>query len=264
MHSALIAWAASAAAQPAARLRVASVTPAPDAAMTIVLESDVPLPRPTVGVLDGPPRIYFDFAGFRPGPSAGVAPDEGIVRGVRIALNSIDPLLTRMVIDLRQPARYRLDTSAAASGRLVILVGAATAAEAPAPRASAGARRAPQRNSAQRLTAVLTELEGLAPLLTAIDGRGETSALDLQAAVARIDSLRALLSAVRPAAVPGPARDRLAQACVLAGQAVKGRLEALATGDTALTWNAASAAAGALLLLERAREDLGLTARPSR
>jgi hypothetical protein len=36
-------------------------------------------------------------------------------------------------------------------------------------------------------------------------------------------------------------------------------MEAVAAGNPTLEWNAASAAAGALLLLDRVRNDLGLT-----
>lgn len=245
----------------APRVRVASIASVSADDATIVLQSESALPRPVIGVLDDPARIYFDFAGFRPAASMTAAPDESIVRGVRIALHSVEPLLTRVVIDLRQRTRYRLDASAAGSGRLVIVVGGSPE-PAPAPRTSSSAQSTPpSANSAQRLAAVLRQLDTLTPILTTIDARGETPTIGLQAAAAQIDSMEDALHALRPAPALQPARDRLAQACALARQAVKARFESAARGNAALNWNAASAAAGALLLLDRAREDLALPAR---
>lgn len=241
-------------------MRAAAIEPASDGPAAVVLESTAPLPHPVVGVLDGPPRIYFDFAGFRPGPSLAASADDRIVRGVRIALHSAEPLLTRVVIDLHGPTRYRMDTRAAASGRLVILVGAV----APIARASRDALPTTSGTRAQGLAAVLTQLDALTPLLTAIDSRGETSTVSLQGAAAQIDSAADALRTLQPAPALRPARDRLAQACALARQAVSARLEAAASGNAALNWNAASAAAGALLLLDAARGDLGSRVPPVR
>lgn len=123
-----------------------------------------------------------------------------------------------------------------------------------------------QRASAgnQGLGAVLTQLDALTPLLTAIDSQGETPTVSLQGAAAQIDSAVDALHALRPRPALGPARDRLTQACALASQAVSARIDAAASGNATLNWNAASAAAGALLLLEVARADLGLSVRPVR
>ena len=238
---------------PAPRVHVASVEPAPSGETTIVLESRTALPRPVTGVLDEPPRIYLDFAGFSPETSSVSSPAEGAVRGVRIALHSADPPLTRVVIDLREPARHRLDATAAASGRLSIVVGG-NASRAAVPVAVATPSPAPP-DAVARLRAILTQFDALTPLLKAIDTQGEISAGRLQAAVVQLDALVDVLRGVRSAR---PARDRLGQAAALALQGVKVRLEYATSGNAALTWNAASAAAGALLLLDSARDDLGM------
>jgi AMIN domain len=238
-------------------VRVASIESAVSGETTIVVEAATPLPRPVIGVLDGPPRIYVDLAGFRPGASTLTSPDDGIVRGVRIALHSADPLLTRVVIDLREPTRHRLDTSTLASGRLTIVVGGSAPA-APVTRA-ASTRPAVTPSSSARLRTLLTEFDALTPLLKTIDARGDASAVSLQAAALQIDGLTDVLRRVPTTPAARPTRDRLAQAAALAMQAVKARLEFAASGNTALTWNAASAAAGALLLLDSAREDLRMS-----
>src|SRR6478735_8980835 len=50
----------------------------------VAVHADGPLPVPTVGVLDGPPRIYLDFGGVRL-PSGVTAEVEGpLLRGVRL------------------------------------------------------------------------------------------------------------------------------------------------------------------------------------
>ncbi len=142
----------------------------------------------------------------------------------------------------------------------MILVGSA----APIAPALMDEQPASSLNRAQGLGTILTQLDALTPLVTAIDSHGETSTQRLQAAAAQIDSAVDALHALRPPPALRPARDRLAQACALASQAVSARLRAATSGDAALNWNAASAAAGALLLLEAARADLGWSGRPVR
>jgi len=61
------------------------------------------------------------------------------------------------------------------------------------------------------------------------------------------------------AAVPGEAssaHDLLRSAVTLAGRAADGRLKAIATGSMQEAWDASSAAAGALMLFERATDEL--------
>jgi hypothetical protein len=238
---------------PVPRVHVAAIEPAASGETTIVLESRTPLPRPVIGVLDGPPRIYLDFAGFRPETSSIPSPAEGVVRGVRIALHSADPPLTRVVIDLREPTRHRLDATAATSGRLSIVVGGSASRAAVSLVVGTPSPAPPQ--GIARLRAILTQFDALTPLLKAIDTQSETTAVSLQAALVQLD---ALVDALRGVRSTRPSRDRLAQAAALALQAVKARLENATSANAALTWNAASAAAGALLLLDSARDDLGM------
>jgi hypothetical protein len=109
------------------------------------------------------------------------------------------------------------------------------------------------------VTALVARLEQQRPLLMSIDTRGEQAAVSLQVAAEEINSIVRALGEIRPSRALAPTHDRLLQACTLAVQAVQARMEAVAAGNPTLEWNAASAAAGALLLLDRVRNDLGLT-----
>src|SRR5262245_31002113 len=58
----------------------------------VTITADGPLPVPTLGVLDDPPRIFVDFNGLRPATAATIASREPSIRRVRVALNSANPL----------------------------------------------------------------------------------------------------------------------------------------------------------------------------
>ena len=83
------------------------------------------------------------------------------------------------------------------------------------------------------------------------------SGVNLQLAAAELDSIagRGVAQAGQPESA---IKDRLVQACGLALQAVKARMESEASGNAALGANAVSAAAGALILLDSTRAALGL------
>jgi hypothetical protein len=90
----------------------------------VTIEADGPIPLPTSNSLDDPPRIYLDLAGVTPdtrGTSA--APGRGVVRGVRVALRSASPRVTRVVLDLTERASYRISTDERGAGRIRIFVG---------------------------------------------------------------------------------------------------------------------------------------------
>jgi hypothetical protein len=72
------------------------------------------------------------------------------------------------------------------------------------------------------------------------------------------DAARALtrLSAAVVPPEAGAAHDLLRNAITLASRAVDGRLQAIASGSMQQAWEASSAAAGALLLLDRAADAL--------
>jgi len=126
----------------------------------------------------------------------------------------------------------------------------------PAAPAAAGPRSA---DTAQdQLVEIIDRFEKLRPLLAAIDGRNPAQAVDLQVATAELSSMARTITAVKYTPRTNRTQGRLVQACALASQAVKARIESEATGNTALGWTAASAAAGTLLMLDAARAELGL------
>lgn len=121
----LPAWAQRA---PTLVQRITASTVGSEAVITI--EANGPLPAPTIGTVDGPPRIFLDFPGVRTTTSGlARAADRRIVR-VRAAINSVSPLVTRVVLDLTSPQPHRLEQ---ATGRVMIFVGASTRAAAPTP-----------------------------------------------------------------------------------------------------------------------------------
>ena len=68
-------------------------------------------------------------------------------------------------------------------------------------------------------------------------------------------SIKRLAAAIVPGEA-GPAHDLLRNAVTLAGRAADVRLKAIATGSMQDAWDASSAAAGALMLFDRANEEL--------
>ncbi|HEY7055450.1 MAG TPA: AMIN domain-containing protein [Vicinamibacterales bacterium] len=109
-----------------------------------------------------------------------------------------------------------------------------------------------------QLVGLVDRLEKLRPLLKAIDARGSEPGVTLQEAAVELEAIEKAGAEIEPPTRGSVAHGRITQACALALRAVKGRLESDASGNAALSWNAASAAAGALVLLNQARADLGL------
>ena len=130
-------------AQPARSLRAISVA-AMGADAVVTIDADGPLPPPTVGAVDGPPRIFLDFAGVRTAaPARTTSHDRRIVR-VRVAVHSVQPLVTRVVVDLAAPVPHRIEH---AGNQMKIVIGSATAtaptAAPPPASTSAAPLRAP-------------------------------------------------------------------------------------------------------------------------
>ena len=80
-------------------------------------------------------------------------------------------------------------------------------------------------------------------------------------ATAMAGALGALTAATVPAEAV-PAHGLLRNAITLAARAADGRLRAVASGNMQLAWEASSAAAGALMLLDRAGDELRLLTAP--
>jgi hypothetical protein len=80
----------------------------------------------------------------------------------------------------------------------------------------------------------------------------------------RLGLLRKQLAAITPPVELQAAHELFAAAFQMARRAASGRRNAILSGDMKLAWDASSAAAGALMLLDRARTELDrLTAPPS-
>jgi hypothetical protein len=273
--------------------RLLTVTIAASADGTnVVLEGDAPLPVPAVGVVDGPPRIYLDFTGVLPPSSVVFASDAPSIRRVRVALHSDPPVVTRVVIDLVRQTSYRIKPDSAAPNRLVITVGepegrgqggdgrgarveGRNPKTPPSPRndigeagglrtSDPGTQRLPsaQQMYVQQVSGLLARLEKMRPLLVSIDTRSEQPGVSLQVAMSELDSIAKALAGIRPSRRLAPIHDRLQQSCSLASRAVRARMESMVQGSSDVAWTGASAAAGALLLLDRVRADLGLVAQP--
>jgi hypothetical protein len=128
----------------------------------------------------------------------------------------------------------------------------------PAPRPPAANRRsagAVEAYNAQ-LTAIVERLQALRPVLVAIDRRSDPPA-DLANAAAEYDAVGRLLTAITPPPSREAPHGLLLRTCALGARAARTSLESAGGGDTTGQWNAASAAAGALMLFDRAIKDLG-------
>jgi hypothetical protein len=90
------------------------------------------------------------------------------------------------------------------------------------------------------------------PLLMSLDAGEPQNADRIQMAVAEFERLRQDLAAFKPPETLAVYHAMLAQSSTLGLMAFTLRLDAFRTGDTTTTRNASSAAAGAVLLIERA------------
>ena len=107
----------------------------------------------------------------------------------------------------------------------------------------------------------LDQLRALRPLLASIDVLKTEEVPGVPAAIERLESIRQTLAAVKPAPDRGPTHDMLLQSTTLAQRALKLRMSG---ADPPALRNAGSAAAGALLLLDRVCIDVGCDAPPKR
>jgi len=103
----------------------------------------------------------------------------------------------------------------------------------------------------------LRRLHDLLPLLESIDRRALVPAESLETAAAELRTIRGELLAVAPPRAIKGTHDVILRGCALALQAVSARLDAARTDNPVGDWNTASAAAGALMLIQRGRAELG-------
>jgi len=109
----------------------------------------------------------------------------------------------------------------------------------------------------RQVSPALDRLRLQEPILTALDTAEPQDPERIQMAIDEFERLRQELSGMKPADSMKAQHDMLVQSTILALMATRLRLEAFRTSDAATLRNAASAAAGATLLLDRACADLG-------
>ena len=101
--------------QPAATIRHVAVRGSSNEEVEITASQPV---TPQTQVVTGPDRLVIDFPHAVPGSDLHDVPvHRGVVKGVRVRLFSRNPLVTRVVLDLKTPQPYRL----LPSGNTVIL-----------------------------------------------------------------------------------------------------------------------------------------------
>ena len=302
-----------------------------DGVTSVILSADGALPAPKVGVLTDPPRIYLDFGNVGAATEGMRVEGSALVRGVRVAVNQSEPLVTRVVIDLSKPAPHRIEAGRRESGQLTVLVGIPVAA-ADTPKPQAGARdvaggvppapgppptdvpeipvqarkaaiapagpppapealppetqpnaaaaraarspgfaraaggtaaRAPAKDVAQYLHAaspLLDRLERLRPVLVSLDALAIVPDERLKPAVEEFGLIRTALASLVPPRSLTATHELLRDACILGAASATARGDPGVPDDSTRAWNAAAAAAGAMMLLDRARADLGLAA----
>lgn len=260
-------------------LRAVTIAASRDGA-TVVIEAGGPLPQPASGIAPNPPRIYIDLADVLPGQAIPPAAQNPMVTRVRIATHSASPLVTRVVIDLAKATTYGVDFSDRERGRIVVMLGVAdptasppTQPSPPVPSSSPSAKAqsggqppsapsAPGRSASAentydlRVSAVLLRLHAMRPLLESIDRSTDNLPANLDAAVNEFEAIGKVLAAIKPPRSREGTHALLQRACTMGARAVRMRQDGARTNDPAVAPNAASAAAGALMMLDRANKEL--------
>jgi hypothetical protein len=108
----------------------------------------------------------------------------------------------------------------------------------------------------RQVSGLLDRLRLQKPLLQSLDSKEEQAADRLQIAGQEIERLRGELVAIKPPDSLRTQHDMLIQSSTLAVLAIQLRLQAMGTNDTVTARNAMSAAAGAVMILDRACADL--------
>ena len=297
------------------------------------------LPDPTVGTINGPPRIYLDFPNVALRAAATTPSTDAKVRRVRVALYKTSPVTTRVVIDLSSPQPFRVELG---GDGLVVIVGvtrpgwpaasvppdshlrpgsglppgssatSATAAPLP-PRVTASAPPPavrpvpplpeppavkpaapvdptqgatapvpsppppalnvpslpglPQKDLERfrrQVSGTLERLRLQQPLLRSLDANEDQAVERMQMAADEFERLREEFTAIKPPDTLRAQHAMLVQSSTLAIMAATLQMESTRVGSASIKRNAASAAAGAILLLDRACRDLGCPALPDR
>jgi hypothetical protein len=284
----------------------------------VTIDADGTLPLPLPKSLENPPRIFLDLAGVTHkirGTTA--AQGGGVVSRVRVALNTVSPPVTRVVLDLTRPESFRVDIDARQSGRISVIVGSESAinpgqstlraaappaalvsansspsaapsrmVRMPAPPVPAGnstpavakglarspvlSPEAPRAPLPTREVEVyrkqtygeLARMSALRALVARIDAGENVGSETLASAAQEFTDLRRKLEAVRPSAVLAVTHDLLMTSCTLGAMASRLGMDAALAGNPETRQHAQSAAAGSMMLFDRACADLGCTRAP--
>ncbi len=300
----------------------------------VIIDANGPLPLPLSEPLNDPPRIFLDLAGVSPRVRATtLAPKGAVVSRVRVAQFSLNPQVTRVVLDLLRVESFRVDVDAHQSGRIRVLVGPDSAihggpakgdvpspsppqpasaapptilpapiaevpapplrpgnatpamaegpgkpAPAPPPAVSAPAgTRSPVLSPEQPRPALpamevavyrkqiygeLPRMESMRGLVARIDA-GETLGLDtLALAEKEFTDLRHTLEAVKPSVVLAVTHDLLMTSCTFGAMASRLAIDAIQQNNADIRRRASSAAAGSMMIFDRACADLGCAKPP--
>jgi hypothetical protein len=95
-------------------------------------------------------------------------------------------------------------------------------------------------------------------LLLSLDAVATLPREQLRAAADEFRSIRQALAAIVPPRTLAAQHEMFSEACVLGAAAAAARITADVPDESARAWNAAAAAAGAIMLLDRARAEVGL------
>ena len=107
-----------------------------------------------------------------------------------------------------------------------------------------------------RVSAALVRLHTLRPLLESIDRQADPLQGNLDAAVGEFEAIGKLLAAIKAPRSRERTHALLQRTCTMGIRAVRIRQDGARTTDPTAPLNAASAAAGALMMLDRANQDL--------
>jgi type IV pilus assembly protein PilQ len=139
---------------------------------------------------DLPPRVLADFPGVAPAVPAVTPVNQGAVRRIRVAANSHDPLVTRVVVDLTRKTSYEVERN---GSEVVLLIPEDAPAPAGAPAGAARTNPPPARTAAP------------APIAAAPAPAAASTPAPATAAPAGATSADAPAPAARAAAAPAPA-----------------------------------------------------------
>jgi hypothetical protein len=227
--------------RPAVHLRDIDVQ-GTDEALVVTLTADGPIDGRLQQAPGGTTRLYVDLRGVRPQVPALTPVNRGPVLRIRVALNSADPLITRVVLDVSNAPTARIERGES-EHQLRIVVGESIGPAAPG-RTEPEAAAPPSTIESQWCGEVADRLSALLD-----DSAPSTSQPAMLAAVSAWDALERDVAARKVSQPLQPVHFMLLQAVRL------GRIAA--TYRNARDFEQAAAAqSGARLLLNTARDRL--------